>query len=278
MATQSKINGRICYATVGNMSRSGTMITLKFYSAKADGAGIYNFYADGVYVQSVGSTSTGFTAYTVNGWFQKGRSGMQMHEAYAEITLVFDTQNVQGLAPTAGSTVRYAPVYLLNTSAEERPIEQHPRFRCFWSYNLYELVVIGGTPSAVPAWAQTDSNPAAIHDGYLWSHIPPMSQDPAKEYVQAQAATKFGVNSYLIPRPVVTATVYYKTRDVGTSDLSVVGMLKAPAEVYIYGSSASQWLVTASNVQQASDDLMDVTTTYMYVPEGWDTDIYDVAT
>ena len=270
------INGKTCYAVVGNQSLSGTTVTLRLMSARADAESIYSYFVDNAYYSTVGA-SPGDTC-SVAGWFQKDRSSVQMREVYAEITLVFDRQNVQGLTITTGSTTRYEPVYLLNTSAEERPIEQHPNFKCFWTYNLYELVALGGTPSAVPAWAATDTNPAAIHAGYLWSHTPPMSPDPAKEYVQAQAATKFGVNSYLIPRPVVTSTVYYRTRNVGTSDLSAVGKLKAPAEVYIYGASASQWLVTASNVQEASDDLMDVTTTYMYVPEGWDTDIYAVAT
>ena len=280
----SKINGKTCYATVGNSSMSGTLITLKFYSAKADAKTIYQYFTDGAHYVSVGQQATGYQTFDVNGWYQKSRSGYQLREAYAEITLVFDQQNVQGLVPTTGSATRYDPVYLLNTSAEERPIEQHPNFKCIWTYNLYELVVLGGTPSAVPAWAATDNNPAGgtranpvVREDYLWSHTPPASPDPSKEYKQVAAAIKFGVNSYLIPRPVVTSTVYYKTRNVGTSDLSVVGMLKAPPEVYIYGSSASQWLVTGSNVQQASDDLMDVTTTYMYVPEGWDTDIYTVA-
>lgn len=274
----TKINGKTCYATVGNMSRSGTLITCKFYSAKADAGAIYTSFVDGSYTTRVGVVQTGYESFEVNGWYQRDRSAVQMREAYAEITLVFDQQNVQGLTPASGSTTKYDPVYLLNTSGEERPIEQHPRFKCSWTYNLYELVAIGGTPSAVPAWAATDTNPSAIHAGYLWSHTPPVSPDPTKEYVQVQAATKFGVNSYLIPRPVVTSTVYYKTRNVGTSDLSHVGQLKAPAEVYIYGNTATQWLVSGSNVQEASDDLMDVTTTYMYVAEGWDTDIYDVAT
>lgn len=274
----TKISGKVCYATVGNMSRSGTLITCKFYSAKADAEAIYTSFTDGEYIIRVGMAQTGYESFLVNGWYQRDRSGVQMREAYAEITLAFDQQNVQGLNPASGSTTKYDPVYLLNTSGEERPIEQHPRFRCFWTYNLYELIPIGGTPSAVPAWAATDTNPGAIHENYLWSHTPPVSPDPAKEYRQVLAATKFGVNSYLIPRPVVTSTVYYKTRNVGTSDLTAVGKLKAPAEVYIYGSSATQWLVSGSNVQEASDDLMDVTTTYMYVPEGWDTDIYEVAT
>ena len=272
------INTKTCYATVGNMSRSGTMITLRFFAAKEDAVLIYEFFVDGAYYVNVGTLGLNLEIFNVSGWYQKDRSSMQMREAFAEITLVFDKQNVQGLTPTTGSNVRYDPVYLLNTSAEERPIEQHPRFRCFWTYNLYELIDLGGTTSAVPSWAQTDTNPGAIHENYLWSHTPPSSPDPAKEYRQILAATKFGVNSYLIPRPVVTSTVYYKTRLVGNSDLSAVGQLKAPARVYIYGSSATQWLVTGSNVQEASDDLMDVTTTYMYVPEGYDTDIYEVAT
>ena len=275
----TRINTKTCYATVGNMSYSGTLVTCRFLSAKADAWLIYAYFVDGAYYSNAGDQAAGYQYYNVNGWFQKDRSGIQNKEAYAEITLVFDTQNVQGLTPTTGSNVRYDPVYLLNTSGEERPIEQHPRFRCFWTYNLYELIDLGGTPTTpLPGWAQTDTNPGAIHDGYLWSHTPPASPDPTKEYKQVQAATKFGVNSYLIPRPVVTSTVYYKTRNVGNSDLSHVGQLKAPAEVYIYGNTATQWLVTGSNVQQASDDLMDVTTTYMYVPEGWDTDIYEVAT
>jgi len=260
------------------MSRSGTLVTCRFFSAKSDAYLIYVYFTDGAFYTHAGDSAAGYQQFNVNGWFQRDRSGIQMREAYAEITLTFDTQNVQGLTPTSGSNVRYDPVYLLNTSGEERPIEQHPRFRCYWTYNLYELIDLGGTPSAAPAWATTDTNPGAIHEGYLWSHTPPASPDPAKEYRQVLAAAKFGVNSYLIPRPVVTSTVYYKTRNVGNSDLSVVGQLKAPAQVYIYGSSATQWLVTGSNVQQASDDLMDVTTTYMYVPEGWDTDIYEVAT
>lgn len=272
------INSRTVYATVGNMSYSGSLVTMKFMCAKGDAAAVYLNFNDGAYYTTIGTPGTGRQTFNAYGWYQRDRSGVQMREGYAEITLVFDKQNVQGLNPASGSTTKYDPVYLLNTSGEERPIEQHPRFKCFWTYNLYELIPIGGTPSAVPAWAATDTNPGAIHDGYLWSHTPPVSPDPAKEYRQIQAATKFGVNSYLIPRPVVTSTVYYKTRNVGTSDLTAVGKLKAPAEVYIYGNTATQWLVTASNVQEASDDLMDVTTTYMYVPEGWDTDIYDIAT
>lgn len=274
----TKINNKTCYATVGNMSRSGTLITCRFYSAKADADAIYTSFVDGAFTIRVGMNTTGFDSFVVNGWYQRDRSGVQMKEAYAEITLVFDTQNVQGLTPASGSTTKYDPIYNLSTSTDERPIEQHPDFKCSWTYNLYELVVTGGTPSAVPAWASTDTNPAAIHDGYLWSHNPPASPDAEHEYIQIQAATDFGMDTYLVPRPVVTSTIFYKTRSVDNSDIKHVGKLKAPAETFIYGNTNTQWLITSGDVADASNDMRAVTTSYTYNPDHWKTKVYPEAT
>lgn len=274
----TKINNKTCYATVGNMSCSGTRVTLKFYSAKADASAIYDHFADGEYVIRVGANATGYDSFLVNGWYQKSVSSVQMHEVYAEITLVFDTQNVQGLTITTGNANRYEPVYSLSITADERPIEQHPDFRCFWAYNLYELVALGASGTTpLPAWSATDTNPNAIHANYLWSRTPPASQDPAKEYVQVQAATKPGKDSYLIMRPVVTSTIYYRSRNIQNSDLVNGEKLKAPPETYIYPNTQTCWLVQPSGVSEVSDDLMAVTTNYVYAAEGWDTDIYKLA-
>lgn len=274
----TKINNKTCYATVGNMSRSGTLITCRFLSAKADADAIYTSFVDGSYTIRVGMVQTGYDSFVVNGWYQRDRSGVQMKEAYAEITLVFDTQNVQGLTPASGSSDKYDPIYNLSTSTDERPIEQHPDFKCSWTYNLYELVVTGGTPSAVPAWAATDTNPAAIHDGYLWAHNPPASPDAEHEYVPIQPATDFGMDTYLVPRPVVTSTIFYKTRSVSNSDIQHVGKLKAPAETFIYGNTNTQWLITSGDVADASNDMRAVTTSYTYNPDHWKTKVYPEAT
>ena len=274
----TKINAKTCYATVGNMSYSGTTITLKFYAAKADAASIFQFFIDGAYYTTVGTSGTGYDTFTVNGWYQKGSSGVQLQEAYAVVTLVFDQQNVQGLAPSSGSTTRYDPVYSLGISNEERPIEQHPSFKCSWAYNLYQLVALGGSPSAVPSWAATDTNPNAIHANYLWSRNPPTSPDAEHEYIQVQAASKPGRDAYLIPRPTVTSVIYYKSRNILNSDIINGGKLKAPPETFIYPSTQSCWLVLPSGIEEASDDLMAVTTSYLYAAEGWDTDIYPLAT
>ena len=276
------INSKTCYPTVGTMSRSGTSVTLKFMAEKADAAAIYSYFVEGAFYATVGAAQTGYDTFTVNGWYQRDRSGVQMQEAWAEITLVFDTQNVQGLDLADGGE-KYNPVYTLNSAVDERPIEQHPRFKCKWAYNLYELIPTGGTASAVPAWAATDNNPAGgtrsvpvVRTDYLWSRTPPASPDSAHEYIQVLAAEKFGVDSYLVVRPTVQSTIYYRTRQISNSDLSATGMLKAPAETYIYGNTATCWLVGPCEVTEATDELMAVTTTYTYAAEGWDTDIYDV--
>ena len=275
----TKINNKTCYATVGNMSYSGTTVSLKFYAAKADAASIFQYFTDGAYYSTVGANATGFETFTVNGWYQKGSSGVQLLEAYAVITLVFDQQNVQGLAPSSGSTTRYDPVYSLGISNEERSIELHPSFKCSWTYNLYELVALGGSVTTpLPAWAATDTNPNAIHAGYLWSRNPPTSPDADHEYIPVQAATKPGLDAYLIPRPTVTSVIYYKSRSIATSDIINGGKLKAPAETFIYPNTQSCWLVLPSGIEEASDDLMAVTTSYLYAAEGWDTDIYPLAT
>ena len=278
-----KINSKTCYATVGNLSLSATSVTLKLMSEKADASAIYGYFLDGAFYSTVGATQTGVDTYTVNGWYQKARSSVQMQEVYAEITLVFDTQNVQGLQLADGGE-KYNPVFTLNSALDERPIEQHPRFKCKWAYNLYELIPTGGTASAVPAWAATDNNPAGgtranpvVRTDYLWSRTPPASPDAEHEYIQVQAAIKFGVDSYLVVRPTVRSTVYYRTRQTSNSDLTANGKLKAPPEVYIYGSSANCWLVGPCDVDEATDELMAITTVYTYAEEGWDLDIYDLA-
>lgn len=278
MPNPTKINNKTCWATVGNMSLSGTLVTVRLMSAKADADAIYNSFTDGEYVIRVGLAQSGLDSFLVNGWFQRDRSGVQMQAAYAYITLTFDRQSVQGLTLTSGSSDRYDPVYDMSTNTEERPIEQHPNFKCSWTYNLYQLVALGGTPSVVPAWAATDTNPAAIHDGYLWSHTPPSSPDPAKEYVQVQAATDFGMDSYLIPRQTVTSIIYYKRRQVQNSDLVNVARLKAPDDTFHLPNTQTCWLVTGSQVGDASDDLRAVTTTYTYCEEGWKTKVYPLAT
>lgn len=271
------INSKTCYAAVGNLSQSGTLITLRFSSAKADASAIFGFFSDGAYTATVGTSGSGRETFAVNGYFQKARSSYQLHEAYAEIILVFDTQSVRGLVVTTGNVTRYDPVYSLGITMDERAIEQHPNFRCSWAYNLYELVTLGGSASAVPAWAATDTNPNAIHTGYLWSRTPPVSPDAAHEYVQVQAATKPGVDVYLIPRPSVTSTIYYRSRQISSSDIVNGGKLKAPPETFIYPNTQTCWIVQPSGISEVSDDLMAVTTTYVYAAEGWDTDIYALA-
>lgn len=276
------INGKTIFETVGAMSLSGSRVTLRFWTEKQDGPDVYGWFVNNAYYSTVGAS--GGSTFAVNGWYQRDQSSLVMREQFAELTLVFERQNVLGLTNASGEQEKYNPVYTLNAALDERPIEQHPNFRCKWAYNLYELVATGGTASAVPAWADTDNNPAGgtyaapvVRTNYLWSRTPPSSPDSQHEYIQVKAATKFGRDTYVISRPAVTAVVYYRTRDVANSDLTANGLLKAPPQTYIYPNTQSCWLVGPCTVTEATEELMAVTTVYTYAAEGWDTNIYTLA-
>lgn len=279
------ISGKTCYTTVGNDARSGTRKIIKLACAKDDAGAVFDQLAgkDGVMISLLG---TGNNYLTINAYYDLNSSSVTMGEAYAIVTFVFDTQSSQPMVVGGGTNSnRYDPVYSLSTATEERPIEQHPDFLCSWAYNLYELIANGGTASAVPAWAATDNNPAggtraapvAREPQYVWSRTQPTSPDADHYYKQVQPATDFGMDTYLVPRPVVTSTIYYKDRNIKNSDIIAVGKLKAPSEVYIYGSSATQWLVVSGDIQDASDTLVAVTTSYQYAEEGYKTKVYTVA-
>lgn len=276
-----RIAGKQVWQTVGNKTYSGLKMSVRLMCAKSDGAYVFTSLINGAYYSTLGDSGGDIIA--ILGWFDKQSSSCTPGEAYSTLILVFDKQNVQDLV-TDGST-KYAPVYTLSTATMERPIEQHPDFLCKWAYNLYELVTVGSTPSALPAWAATDNNPAGgtratpvVRANYLWSRTPPSAPDSEHEYIQVQTAVKFGVDSYLVPRPTVTSTIYYRTRSIASSDIVVVGRLKTPGNTFVYPATQSCWLVTDAQISEATDELMAVTATYQYAAEGWDTAIYPLAT
>lgn len=286
MATKVVIANKNTWTTVGHNSLSGTRRTVRLVCAKADAETVFSSLTNGAWYQTLG---TGVFSVDVKGYYDRNASSVTMGEAYATLNLVFDSQSVQSLTIGTGADAnRYNPVYNLSTNTEERPIEQHPNFLCCWAYNLYELIPSCGTASAVPAWATTDNNPAggtraapvAREPQYIWSRTQPTPPDAEHEYKQVKPAIKFGVDTYLIPSSVVTSVIYYTNRTIKNSDLYTVGKLKAPGYTYnISSTSANQyWLITASNVQEATKDLMAVTTSYQFAPAAWDLDIYSYAT
>lgn len=284
MSQKVVIAGKNTWTTVGHNSLSGTRRSVRLVCAKSDAETVFSSLTNGAWYATLGS-GTG-TTITVGGYFDQPSSSVTMGEAYATLQLVFDSQSSQPLTiGTGANSNRYDPVYSLSTATDERSIEQHPNFLCCWAYNLYELIPSGGTASEVPGWATTDNNPAggtrttpvSREPQYVWSRTQPMSPEPGKYYEQVLPATDYGMDTYLVPRPVITSTIYYKDRNIKNSDIIAVGKLKAPPEVYIYGSSATQWLVVSGDIQDASDTLVAVTTSYQYAEEGYKTKVYTVA-
>lgn len=286
MSQKVVIAGKNTWTTVGHNSLSGTRRSVRLVCAKADAEAVFASLTNGAWYATLGS-GTG-TTITVGGYYDRNASSVTMGEAYATLNLVFDSQSVQDLTIGTGTNSnRYNPVYNLSTNTEERPIEQHPDFLCQWAYNLYQLLPNGSTTTTIPQWALTDNNPAggtrttpvSREPDYLWSRTQPASPDAEHYYKQAMAAKKFGVDTYLVPSSVVTSVIYYTNRTIRNSDLLKVGRLKAPDYSYNIAPRTSQyWLITGSGVQEASKDLMVVTTSYQFAEDGWDLDIYDFAT
>lgn len=286
MSQKVVIAGKNTWTTVGHNSLSGTRRTVRLVCAKADAETVFASLTNGAWYATLG-TGTG-TSITVGGYYDRNASSVTMGEAYATLQLVFDSQSVQDLTIGTGTNSnRYNPVYNLSTNTEERPIEQHPDFLCQWAYNLYQLLPNGSTTTTIPSWALTDNNPAggtrttpvSREPEYLWSRTQPASPDAEHYYKQAMAAKKFGVDTYLVPSSVVTSVIYYTNRTIKNSDLLKVGRLKAPDYSYnIAPRTAQYWLVTGSGVQEASKDLMVVTTSYQFAEDAWDTQIYQYAT
>ena len=286
MSQKVVIASKNTWTTVGHNSLSGTRRTVRLVCAKADAETVFASLTNGAWYATLGS-GTG-TTINVGGYYDRNASSVTMGEAYATLNLIFDSQSVQDLTiGTGANSNRYDPVYNLSTNTEERPIEQHPDFVCQWAYNLYQLLPNGSTTTTVPGWAATDNNPAggtrttpvSREPEYIWSRTQPASPDAEHYYKQAKAAKKFGVDTYLVPSSVVTSVIYYTNRTIKNSDLLKVGRLKKPGYTYNVGAADNRlWLITGSGVQEATKDLMVVTTSYQFAEDGWDTDIYSFAT
>ena len=286
MSQKVVIASKNTWTTVGHNSLSGTRRNVRLVCAKADAETVFASLTNGAWYATLGELTN--AKITVGGYYDRNASSVTMGEAYATLNLVFDSQSVQDLTIGTGTNSnRYDPVYNLSTNTEERPIEQHPNFVCSWAYNLYQLLPNGSTTTTVPAWAATDNTPAggtrttpvAREPDYIWSRTQPASPDAEHYYKQVKAAQKFGVDTYLVPSSVVTSVIYYTNRTIKNSDLLKVGRLKAPGYTYNLSPASNQyWLITGSGVQEASKDLMVVTTSYQFAENAWDTAIYDFAT
>lgn len=98
----------------------------------------------------------------------------------------------------------------------------------------------------------------------------PIERHPS--YSASWATSKAGVESYLEPQPVYVRTSYTGTFGFSESTLIAdVGKRNSPTG--LTGATADKWLKTGISVRQIGDQY-EITETWQYAANGWDTDIY----
>jgi len=85
---------------------------------------------------------------------------------------------------------------------------------------------------------------------------------------------KPGVESYLQPGVIYRKSVYAATASF-THMLTNIGKRENPSGIPTGGGG---WIKTGIQIDEQQDGSMITTTTWLWAPEGWDTDIYEAAT
>lgn len=137
----------------------------------------------------------------------------------------------------------------------------------------------------VPASLVMPGSGQAIPEGHVTSvsanalEIPISHHD---DWVQGWDDTKKGVESYLSPQPTVAFT--WTEDNFSWTEANVIGnvgkrekpIAGGDSEV-LEGATLANWLHVGREITQIGDGAVNITDSWQYAANGWDTDIYDDA-
>jgi hypothetical protein len=202
--------------------------------------------------------------------------------AYVTVTLSYDSEGSgSNFTPADGDTEFWA-----QTVGEEKPVEYHADYLTKWNYSLWgrndnkdpartidlDYPTDGAGPGQeVAAYdVATDLSDTRLSPTMKW-----YKGDPGIEWLLMAEATK-GNDFYVAPTRAVFERNYHRAKSSAKADLSDVGKLVVPGEVFgATPSTTANWLVNSSNTQY--DGKYWVTETEFWHSEnGWDSDLYEV--
>jgi hypothetical protein len=103
----------------------------------------------------------------------------------------------------------------------------------------------------------------------------PIEQHPS--YDPGWAESKKGVQGYMNPQPTVTRTLRYDLAGFSWTQANIIGAAgKRQAPPFVSGAAATHWLFMSRDIQYDGSRI-EVTDTWQYASNGWDTDIYPAA-
>lgn len=237
------------YETVGSGSKSGDTITRIYVSTKSAAPGLFASYEHNEKYD--------------DGYFNKLSSSVDYQETHAIVTLVFQRE------PGEDEYTDGDIVYNMNASAIEKPLEKHPNYLTIWNHDLWQRNV-SLLETFDHATQTTTLIPPSLQDYIKWSD----SDAPPENWHIAQVRTKPGVEAYLYPAPVVSATQYFDKRSDAAKLVRKIGSLQAPGYCFGYGNVKTNWIINSSSMAKQGK-FWTVQTEHMFASEGWDTDLYD---
>lgn len=182
-----------------------------------------------------------------------------------------------------GTTIRYN----LSTRMIDRPIEQHPDYKVIWNHhivgpfgakisNAEYLTWAALTKTNRPTGATEDVHWAKVNQAIAQTEEPVLTSDSPFFWCTATKPTK---QSYLVPGPVVVATIYTRDELIMENYVALAGELIDPGNVFGLLSTDlgppvfKPWLATSPTSEKVNDWYV-ITVEYLYAADGWDTDIY----
>lgn len=133
------------------------------------------------------------------------------------------------------------PVWTCRVGALEKPLETHPDYRTLWNYNL---VLKKGQEADPPEWA-LEAKTLEAEEFFKW-----VKDEVPENYNLCDGYERQlpGVESYILPSPVVESTLYYSDIRNAYDALKTVGTKTAPEKTF--GYDGGEWLVMGADISK----------------------------
>lgn len=168
--------------------------------------------------------------------------------------------------------------YFLDNGTLEKALETHLDYKTCWNYDLWEFASVSSGAGTAPAWWATatdkkDASGNIVEGEYCWDKSKPSGgyDDGTKwDWLKVEDRIKPGVESYILPSPVVQERVYYKSKKSAFTAGATVGTLVTPDQTF--GISEGAWMVMSATVQKDGRRYL-VERSFQWAKE-WDEDLY----
>jgi len=159
------------------------------------------------------------------------------------------------------------PIYSLSDGGLEKELETHPDYKTNWNYCLAAEKTVTSSPSW---WLTATDLSMSSSDGEKYRWVTD-SNSIAEGWYILKEAQKQGIQSYILPSPTVTTTIYYARESDANNAANKVGQKETPPKTF--GVIGGEWLVIGAEKNEERNWHV-VRKTYQWA-NSWDSDLYN---